>query len=804
MFMPKRKKIFPRIPPWIGVGLLFGAMVLLLCFPMTRGLILLPLDLLVSSYRPWSASGTILLKNSYMQDSVVQMFPWKHLVFEAIRRGVIPFWNPYQFGGMPFLAGLKPMVFYPLTLLGLLGDAAGWNLLLVAQLLMSLWFTYLFARSVGLSRGGSVVAGIAFAWSSLMIGVLEFGSEGHAILWLPIMLWACKLYIETKRPWFLPILGGSVALSIFAGQLQYTGYLLLLVLGFLLFWGYKAHARWSTYFFLLVSIGLGIGLAAVQLGPGIEMFRLSERGLGAAGEVFSRGLIPPYKLFRYFSPDFFGHPGSRDLTIGYIETSGYFGIVPLFFALIALCFGRKNPLVRFFGVVFVGSMLLSLKGVGEIIGVLRIPAITSGSGDRIAVVTLFSGALLAGFGLDHVISQKNYRQLLVAWAWFLGAFFLAIVFSYAFAPILDIASRATLIRGVKFSGIILVLFGLGIGVLAGLGRYKRMKGSLWLLALVIILTYGDLFRMAYRFLTFSNPKFLYEATPAVQFVKQETRGSLDRVYGLTEPEIATALGVYTSETYNPLYSRRHATLVNTLLGKRHDALNGNKYTFFGTNNGFLKYALDVLGTKYLVIEQTRNLSDAYFGTDQFSARFEKVYDDGAVTVHKSRDAYPRFGLYYSARVVGSDAEALDLLERHDLDLTKTVIVEEDVGLPAQAGLSGTAGNGTVKLINSTVNTLAFDVTSSQPGLLYLSDSFYPGWHATVDGVETKIYRANYDFRAVRVPAGLSKVIFWYEPTGFRWWIGISAASAVALLVLGFFAKTVDRRSLSGTKTFGRL
>src|SRR3989338_116199 len=102
------------------IALLFFIVTLIYLFPLLQGLILLPLDLLISNYPPWFSPGTILLKNPYMQDSVVQLFPWRHLTFMSLTQGIIPLWNPYQHMGMPFMASLKPMVWYPGNILFLL------------------------------------------------------------------------------------------------------------------------------------------------------------------------------------------------------------------------------------------------------------------------------------------------------------------------------------------------------------------------------------------------------------------------------------------------------------------------------------------------------------------------------------------------------------------------------------------------------------------------------------------------------------------------------------------------------------
>src|SRR5882762_672293 len=128
------------------IPVVFFVLTLVYLFPLFQGLILLPLDLLISNYTPWYQPGTILLKNFYMQDSIVQLFPWRHLVFESLTKGIIPLWNPYQYLGMPFMANLKPMVFYPLNIFFLFGEIKAWNFLLFSQIFLAMLFAYYLAR----------------------------------------------------------------------------------------------------------------------------------------------------------------------------------------------------------------------------------------------------------------------------------------------------------------------------------------------------------------------------------------------------------------------------------------------------------------------------------------------------------------------------------------------------------------------------------------------------------------------------------------------------------------------------------
>lgn len=760
-----------------------GTLVLLLATlipfvrPMLQGLILLPLDLLVSNFSPWSLSGQILLKNPYMQDSIAQMYPWKQLVFESFRHGIIPFWNPYQFTGMPFMAGAKPMVFYPLSLLGLFGDITGWNMLLISQFLLSLCFMYLCARSLSMSRSGSILSAITFTFSSLMIGVLEFGSEGHVILWLPFILFSIKRLVDTKKSLFMIGITIGTTMSVLAGQLQYTAYMLLFSVSFAFFYRYIRRASWKYLAWIGVSIALAIGVSAPQLGPSMEMFAASARNQWPNEEFFLRGLIPAYKLFRFFSPDYFGNPITGNLTIGYIESSGYIGILSLVCIVYAAFSFRSNSLVRFFFIAALVSMTLSLRGIGNILSVLHFPLITSGSGERIIVIALFCGAILAGFGIDHIARQLQVKKLLLSFVIIGMAFLCSILFSLLFLPHLDISSKNSLLQGIRFPAIIFLVGFIGFSALSVSSQLLRKNFTIILVLMIVGVTYIDLFRMSWRFLTYSNPKFLYPETPVTAYLHNATAKTLDRTLGAGGPEIETAIKIYSAETYNPLYSRMHARLMTSLLGTDEENLAATNKMLLPIGNESMKYALDILGIRYVVMPKDANPSKELFASQKFSDRFTKVFSDERNDIFENIDAIPRFGLRYDIQNAKNDTEALEILKRKDTDFSRTVILTGFTE-PAHA-----VGSGSATLVSYGVNTANFRVTSTSPTIFYLSDSYDSGWHADVNGIQTKIYRANYDFRAIEVPQGTSDIHFWYEPKNFRIYLGVSIAS-LSVLVLG--------------------
>ncbi len=98
------------------------------------------------------------------------------------------------------------------------------------------------------------------------------------------------------------------------------------------------------------------------------------------------------------------------------------------------------------------------------------------------------------------------------------------------------------------------------------------------------------------------------------------------------------------------------------------------------------------------------------------------------------------------------------------------------------------GSGSAVLVKKNVNYQKFKVNSTNKGIFYISDTFYPGWEAKVNGVSEKIYKANYNFRAVIVPKGESIVEFNYLPKNFKIAILISIFCFINLIIMSFFIR----------------
>jgi uncharacterized membrane protein YfhO len=97
----------------------------------------------------------------------------------------------------------------------------------------------------------------------------------------------------------------------------------------------------------------------------------------------------------------------------------------------------------------------------------------------------------------------------------------------------------------------------------------------------------------------------------------------------------------------------------------------------------------------------------------------------------------------------------------------------------------------VEIVHYEAQRVEVQVTTSTETVLVLTDAYYPGWMATVNGQPTTIYRANVMFRAVRVPAGQSTVVFEYKPA---WLPGAFILGAAAWIATAGLIVWLWRRS----------
>ena len=155
-------------------------------------------------------------------------------------------------------------------------------------------------------------------------------------------------------------------------------------------------------------------------------------------------------------------------------------------------------------------------------------------------------------------------------------------------------------------------------------------------------------------------------------------------------------------------------------------------------------------------------------------------DSGSLWIYKNPRVSPRAYLAHDAEVLPDDTA---ILQRMSIDMLAWPAAYFTPEEKAKNLHTFPAIGDTVTIGHASENEIRMIARSHDSSYLVLTDTYYPGWEATVDGVGTTIFRTNYAMRAIAVPPGEHKVTFIFRPPLFR--IGAWISSFSILLLLGF-------------------
>jgi hypothetical protein len=192
-----------------------------------------------------------------------------------------------------------------------------------------------------------------------------------------------------------------------------------------------------------------------------------------------------------------------------------------------------------------------------------------------------------------------------------------------------------------------------------------------------------------------------------------------------------------------------------------------------------KYYYDFLGVKYLVTAQKVD-----------STILKPVHKFGSTVVYESEQVFPRVFLVNEFKIMNSFNDAQKTIKDNDIDLRKTVILEGQLSQKEieSLTLSTIDENKQPKITLYSPNKVIIETSNESSSLLVLTDTYFPGWHAYVDGEKTTIYRADGLVRSIFIPPGAHSVTFSYLPESLVHGTIISIFSGVSLGVILLYYK----------------
>lgn len=753
------------------------------------------------------------------RDLSIYFLPPRIFWVDMVRDCQVPLWNPYFYCGLPLLAALQPGVLYPLNiLLVLLPFELGFNLIIVFHYFLAGVFTYFFIRTLNATDIGAFIGALTFMLSGYLLSVHNLLPHLLSVTWLPLILLFYQKYV--KEGSLRPLIFASVCLTMmFLGGAVEILYGTFVVIFILLFFSdpFDVGLTPPTLKKRILCFGLVVLLfllvSAVQLLPFLELAFNSIRAGGLSYEEAITWSLNFEDLIQFFLPDPYGYWHSTEkywTNQSWLKTI-YLGIIPFALSMFFIVEKRKKT-IPFFVIILI-SLVLSFGGNTPIykllfnyvpfLNTIRYPV-------KFLFIFTFLISVMAGIGYDSLCRQINDRHretrrivrgflvfsVLAAFMWGILNFYEIPIQEFlqtkGFAPP-DYNYPTINLHNLKRLLLFCLLFG---PVLAFGWRYPKRRGifSLTLLSLLTV----DLFFANKGYYHKYDTKTFHEPSESITFLKKDT--SLFRI--LTTPKTTDEPMKYSKIFSGPVKMSKEKIAPGFNMEYRLYSIDGAEVIRLGNYERVLTLIktspnpdstnlLALLNVKYLISKF--EIDSKEFELAEIIG--DKDDDECSLRIYRNLNLLPRAFLVEKYKVVDSEKEYKDILQSKTFDPQELVLLDDDPFAGQSESPTGGVGveNEGVIITKYEPNRIELTASLNRPKLLFLSETYYPGWKVYVDGNEGRIYRANYAFRAVALDAGSHRVVFVHKPLSVIFG-GIITLLAIIATVLLFIKTSPNRKS----------
>lgn len=697
---------------------------------------------------------------------------WLHFGFGELTAGRLALWNPHYFSGAPFFGGFQPALLYPLNFLYLslpLEAAVNWTIAL--HVFLAGAFTFFWTRYRGLHSWACLLAAVMFMFCGPHFLHIYAGHLPNlcTMIWVPLLFLAIDQLLD--RPSLGPcLLGGFVvAMAVFAGHPQYVFFMAVAAAVYCLLNLIGARERGKVIAGLALTCLFGIGLSAVQMFTGLQEARETLRSTGVSYAFASTYSFPPENLLTLLTPWFFGdiqnspYWGRWHLT----EMSLFVSVSGLILALYGAI--RGQPAARRFSLCMVIVALVLASGAYTPIFPFlyhHVPGFNKfrGFAKFIWLAALFL-SMLAATGWDAMLKQSRTPRWLigVSIGFALGLAVLAFLLPRsALWPSLlkSLESTAQTELPFKFVQDTAVVAKTSAQAVSALGMGAA---SFAVLALVLILSNRS--RAA-----------ACKGIVALAFIELCAFAG----HSLTTFQIAPP---YPDSVAN--FLKQHPGDYRILADNPNSAMTAGTQDIWGNDSeGLLRYVRFLAFTKGYdfdtITAGTRSSTTNSAAWGLVRCRF--VFSTGAQPVLEIPDALPHLLLVNRCRIMTNRYEILSTITNSDFPRRQEVILET----PPDPAPQPASDPGTVRLLDSSTDSLTIEAAVGAPTLLLITDTYSSGWRAlALPGSSQNQYQilpADYCLRAIPLAAGHHRIEVEYSPLGFRIGKWVSVVSLVTFMI----------------------
>jgi len=763
-----------------------------------------------------------------------------YFVVAAYRDGEAPLWNPYTMAGHPIYADGVTRVASPFLLFYKFFDIPlGYSIARITELLLGAIFMYGFLITLGAGPPGGLMGALVFAFSAhSMLHLTGLGWWG-GLMWLPLIF----LFIEraTSRQrynWAILagiILGAQFFCGYLPNQAYYPGAIILAYVFFAYRQSRAAHGRaerWRAYRrgvgMAAVTLLIGFGLGATQWAPMLELLKYSNRRIIGAelGYIY----LPPWYAATMFFPNMFG--AAYDATALRLFTAlgvshdhilyiGIAALLPLGFVIYArkqVEDGKRRDQIIFFlllaGVALVLMMAAPLYvRVTRFIPLMQVIRVAV----RAGVLFLFAASALVGLGVDLLLRSrtdavKGFLRIAKRWIAAVGAGlglvaqscwiarYTGFAVDQAGSGRLAFARRSAAFLAFqffRFDPAILIPLALVIGVfwLTRQWAAGRLRREAFLFVLVGLLV-ADLFWNSGQFNSTFERSRVFPRTQITDLLRTLPAG---RVL-VTPSDIET-----NRKAVEETGAQKIIAPPNTLLAYQVPTVTGKNQQFPKWYREFAELIEPQPYMSHVVFDRSQSplfdlLNVRYIMTHDAAAPLpgcELLRSAEGVSLYENPKVLPRAFAIERALEVTTHEAALDALKAPGFDPRNLAVIETEreqteraarekrsLLPPAEAPQGGPARGetGDAAIVEDKRDRVRVECDLAHDAIIVLSDNYYPGWRADIDGQPVDVLRANITMRAVRAPAGHHLITFVFAP-------GILRLSAYASIASGLAAAT---------------
>ncbi|MEO6209867.1 MAG: hypothetical protein ABIQ10_07040 [Gemmatimonadaceae bacterium] len=696
-----------------------------------------------------------------------------------------PLWNPYIFGGLPYVAAMHGDIFYPTFLLRMIMPTdVAMTVGFMLHIFLAGVFTYYFLRAWGLGFYPALLGGLVYMMGGPIASYVSPGHDGKLFVsaLTPLALWMLVRAVRDGRLYAFGVLALTVGLAVLSPHPQLLQYMLLLSGAFALYLAFSAaddgaamsrKAAFTRLGFAFAAVVVGMLMGAVQYLPVMQYVPWSPRAGGASYEFATSYSFPIEELLNTYIPQFTGVLDKYWGQNGIHFHSEYLGASVLVLATLGFgaAFGlRRRSFARFWLGVFVVALLWSLGGNTPFFHLLY--ALVPGTKffrapSTMFYVVAFSIAVFTALGLERILAREYTRRFLIGWSIFAGVMLLLGVSGglTSMATAIAIPQQANRVPDnaaalgmgsirsfLAAAAMLSVLFALLAGKL-------RAVQAAWAIVAISALDLWSIERLYWLFMPPAAQ--IYASDPAIDYLQKIKEPG--RVLALQLKQGDAVHDPYLTTVSNGLMIHGIRQLVGyhgNELGRYETLLGGPEYKEIGNPKLW-----NLLNVHYILTDvDSLPIPDAkrVIGPVKNS-----VGDDEYLFQLPGDNA---FAWVAPVIVKAGDAPVLTTVLDPRFDAPRVALVDSAAPVtgPQITAMPPATGIG-VRTASYAPGHIVLELAKPAPAgaALVVSENYYPGWIATADGKDAQVVRTDYSLIGVPLPTGATKVELTFTSAAFQ-------------------------------------